>query len=264
MKVLKVAPTNPLLRGAKKSIERRFSSLRASENYLELPATADVSRGVFKAVSTVLFGPKYSSMRNPSPLISSGWLFNTSRSFAPGELISSNELPLTEAPYRIELETSGAGLIELPGYRFEDGTLVLYTTPSYNLKVSPESLEVWNGSDHASLHLSPTPNGILGEVDLELTREEYAEVSIAGRMVRDIAFLDSSPGRFEYGFPAERIIVVSHEKVLSPRGLQKALDGFIGVAGHGPFTVTLKVGKESGRAFISSALGGTSGNRQGG
>ncbi|WP_297523704.1 hypothetical protein [Thermococcus sp.] len=256
LKLVEVAPMSPLLRGAKKSIERRFSSLRVSEGHIELPATVNVSGGVFKAVSTVLFGSKGSGAGNPFIPTSAGWLFNTSRSFAPGELISSNELPLTGAPYRIELEPSGAGFLELPGYRFGDGTLVLYTTPSYNLKVSPESLEVWNGSDHASLHLTPTSNGILGEVDLELTRAEYAEVSIAGRMVRDIAFLESSPGRFEYRFPAERIIVVSHEKVLSPKGLQKALGGFIGVAGHGPFTVTLGVGKESGKAFISSALGG--------
>ncbi len=256
MKLVEVAPTNPLLRGIKKSIERRFSSLNASEDYLELPATANVSRGVFKAVSTVLFGSKGPGAGNPFIPTSSGWLFSSSRSFTPEEPLSANELPLLKAPYRIELEPSGAGLLELPGYRFGDGTLVLYTTPSYNLKASPEFLEVWNGSDHASLHLTPTANGILGEVDLELTGAEYAEVSIAGRMVRDVVFLDSSPGRFEYRFPSERIIVVSHEKVLSPKGLQKALDGFIGVAGHGSFTLTLGVGKETGRASISSTLMG--------
>jgi len=255
LKVVKVVPINPLMRGVKKSIERRFSSLNASENYLELFTTADVSKGVFKVVSTVLFGTKYA--RNPFLPASSGWLFNTSRSFAPEKQLSLNEVPLTKAPYRIELEPSGAGLLELPGYRFGDGTLVLYTTPSYSLSVSPETLEIWNADDHASLHLTPTENGISGEVDLELTGAEYAEVSVAGRMVRDIAFLDSSPGSFEYRFPTERIIVVSHEKVLSPKGLQKALGGFIGVAGHGSFTVVLRVGDGVRKAAVSSALRGS-------
>ncbi|NJF24980.1 hypothetical protein [Thermococcus sp. Bubb.Bath] len=69
--------------------------------------------------------------------------------------------------------------------------------------------------------------------------------------MEDVIFLGDEPGKFSYNFINEPVLIVSHEKILSPQDLQKALGLTSIVSGHGGFTLRLSVGrKKKGVEFL--------------
>ncbi|KUH33247.1 hypothetical protein APY94_06945 [Thermococcus celericrescens] len=195
----------------------------------------------FNAASSVWIGPRIGG--RGSKYYTSGWLFNTSRKFVPEKSVLSSELPLTPEEYRVELDVPGSGRIELPGYRLKNGVLFLYITPSYRFLFPSDVMTAGGLEDYAHVSLKPSENGFAGEIGLSLRKAGYAEVAIEGKMVEDIVFFDGEPGKFSYRFIDEPVLIISHEKVLGPPKLQKALNGLTIVSGHGKFVLRLRVGK---------------------
>ncbi|WP_297436229.1 hypothetical protein [Thermococcus sp.] len=146
-------------------------------------------------------------------------------------------------------------MIELPGYRLRNGVIILYTKPSYEFNFQGDVLTAGDVEDYAQLSLKPLENGFRGEVTMGLKKGKYVEVAVRGKLVEYIAFFEEEPGTFTYEFLKEPLLIVSHEKALSPQGLQKALDGFIGISGHGKFSVVLRVGKSAKEMMFRVELG---------
>ncbi len=246
MRVITVTPRGPFSKRIKQSIQGVLDYVEILDNAVVFPEEVEAEYGTFTAGSSVLVGTKMGGGRGSYVnSYTSGWLFNTSRKFTPQRRVSSSELPVLPVTYRIEVDTPGSGMIELPGYRLRNGLLLLYTTPSYEFRFQGDVLTVGDVEDYAQLSLKPLENGFRGEVTLSLKKEKYVEVAVRGKFVEYIAFFEEEPGTFTYEFMKEPLLVVSHEKVLSPQGLQKALGGFIGLSGHGEFSLVLRVGKST-------------------
>ncbi|WP_297500957.1 hypothetical protein [Thermococcus sp.] len=255
MELLAVLPRGPFSWGVKRTLNDLVSKVEVSDNAIVLPQGVEAQFGVFRSVSSVLLGSKVQTGGpGGSPVYLSGWLFNTSREFSPDQRVVSGELPLRSSPYRVEISPSGAGLIELPGYRVRNGVVILYITPEYRFHFPREVLNAGDFENYAQLSLKPLENGFHGTIDMNL-RRGYAEVIVGGRVVEDQVFLDEKSGDFTYRFIENPLLVISHEKTLSPQGLQKALKGFIGLSGHGDFTMRLKVGKHKDEMTFSVGLG---------
>jgi hypothetical protein len=237
----------------RKLVEEVSRKIEVAENAILFPERVEAEYGRFNAASSVLLGPRIGA--RGSKYYTSGWLFNTSRKFVPEEGVLSSELPLVPARYRVELDVPGSGRIELPGYRLKNGVLLLYITPSYRVTFPGDVLETGNLEDYAQVSLKPLENGFEGEITLNLQKAEYADLLLIGKIMEDIVFFGSEQGRFTYEFIKEPMLIISHEKVLSPQGLQKAMSGFIGLSGHGKFTLRLSVGKAREEMDFSVGIG---------
>ncbi|WP_297508229.1 hypothetical protein [Thermococcus sp.] len=251
MEILTVLPRGPFSGRIKRVVHDVISKTEVSDDTIVFSEKVTAQFGIFRSVSSVLVGSK---IWRGSPGYLSGWLFNTSREFSPDQRVVSGELPLPSSPYRVEISPNGAGLIELPGYRLDNGVVILYVTPEYRFHFPREVLNAGDVENYAQLSLKPTQNGFNGIVDVNI-RKGYAEVILRGRAVEDQVFLDERSGDFTYRFIKDPLLVVSHEKVLSPQGFQKALNGFMGLSGHGDFTICLKVGKQKDDMTFSVRLG---------
>ncbi len=255
MRILTVNPRGPFSGGIKRAIREVLDAVEITDNAIVFPENLKAEYGTFMAGSSVLIGTKMGGSRGSYVnSYTSGWLFSTSRRFTPQENVFSSELPLSPVPYRVEIDTPGSGIIEIPGYRLENGVLLLYTTPSYEFRFPSDVLTAGGLEDYAQLSLKPLRNGFEGEVSLSLKKGGYAEVAIRGKVVEDIAFFKEEPGTFTYEFIREPLLIVSHERILSPQGFQKEMDGFIGLSGHGEFSLTLKVGKSEEKMAFSVSL----------
>jgi len=224
-----------LVENALKDVEILGNSLVFSE-----PIKAEY--GLFKASSSVIIGPKAGNRW--FGYHTSGWLFNTTRAFLPVRKVESLELPITPAEYRIELEVPGSGMIELPGYRLENGVVFLYITPSYNFNFPVKSITIGDPENYAQLSLTPFKTGFNGEISLSLRKTGSVGVSVRGKVAEDMIFLGNEPGEFSYGFIDEPVLIVSHEKIISPQDLQNALGVTSTLSGHGNFTLHLSMGRK--------------------
>lgn len=238
---------------ARKLVEEISGRIEVLENAVLFPESVEAEYGRFNAASSVWIGPRIGW--RSSKYYTSGWLFNTSRKFVPEKALFSSELPLTPAEYRLELDVPGSGRIELPGYRLKNGVLLLHITPSYRFTFPRDVMTAGDVEDYAMVSLKPSENGFAGEVSLSLKKAGYAEVAIEGKMVEDILFFDDEPGKFTYRFIDEPVLVVSHEKLLDPPKLQRAMKGLTIVSGHGKFTLRLSVGKAREEMEFTVGLG---------
>ncbi|WP_297070600.1 hypothetical protein [Thermococcus sp.] len=248
MRTLTITPRGPFSGGVKRAIQEVLDAMEILDNAVVFPRSIEAEYGSFMAGSSVLIGTKMGGGRGSYVnSYTSGWLFNTSRKFTPQEKVPSSELPFSPAPYRLEIDTPGSGMIELPGYRLRNGILLLYTTPSYEFRFPGDVLTVGGLEDYAQLSVKTLENGFEGEVTPSLKKGKYVEVAVRGKAVEDIAFFKEGPGTFTYEFLKEPLLMVSHERVLSPQKLQKAMDGFIGLSGHGEFSLILRMGRKSSK-----------------
>lgn len=244
MQTVAVLPRGPFSKGRKKAIERTLSGVEVLDNAAVLPESEEVEYGRFVAGSSVLVGGKVGGSRLTYVSgYSSGWLFNTSRKFFPRKSGVSAELELEPATYRMEIDTPGSGLLELPGYRLKNGVLLLYTTPGYRFVMPKESMTLETKDGYVQLSLKLLEKGMEGRVEQYPDKKRYVSVVLRGKSVGDILFYQEESGRFGYEFLKEPTLIVSHEKVLSPQALQRAMNGFIGLSGHGEFTLILEAGK---------------------
>ncbi|NJE60244.1 hypothetical protein [Thermococcus sp. 21S7] len=253
MKILTVVGGRFLPGRVRKLVEEISGRIEVLENALLFPESVKAEYGRFNAASSVLIGPRIGG--RGSRYYTSAWLFDTSRKFVPEKSVLSSELPLTPAEYRLELDVPGSGRIELPGYRLKNGVLLLYITPSYRFTFPSDVMTAGNLEDYAQVSLKPLENGFEGEVSPSLRKADYADLSLVGKMVEDIVFFGDEPGRFTYEFLSEPILVVSHEKILDPPKLQKAMNGLSKVSGHGKFTLRLSVGKAREEMEFKVGLG---------
>lgn len=234
-------------------VKTMLESAEFLENTILLPEGMKAEYGRFVAVSSVLFGPR---MGRGQSGYTSGWLFNTSRRFVPEREVASSELPLTPAEYRMEIDIPGSGKLELPGYRLQNGVLLLYTTPRYRFVFSRDVLTAGGLEDYAQLSITPLEAGFRGRIDVQLSRAEYAEVSLRGARVEDQVFIGDKSGEFTYEFLKEPLLIVSHEKLLDPPRLQKALSVVSILSGHGKFELLMRVGKAEEKMEFSVELSG--------
>ncbi len=254
MKVLTVSKGRFFSGRTQKLVEDIVQRIEVMENLVVFPHNIEAEYGLFRASSSVLLGPKIGA--KGSRYYTSGWLFNTFRKFLPKRNILSSELPLIPAEYRLELDVPGSGLIKLPGYRLKNGILLLYIIPSYRFQFPSDSITVGDLEDYAQLLIKPLETGFEGEVSLNLQKADYVNVAIRGKMVEDIIFFGDKPERFTYEFLNEPFLIVSHEKILDPPKLQKALNDLTFVSGHGDFMLKLEIGKTKEEMEFSVELNG--------
>ncbi|WP_461865325.1 hypothetical protein [Thermococcus sp.] len=238
----------------RKLVEGVAEQVEVLENALVFPEAVSAEYGVFKAGSSVLIGPRFGA--RGSTYYTSGWLFNTIRKFHPKNTITSAELPLKPASYRLELDVPGSGVLELPGYRLQNGVLLLYITPSYRFMFFQDVLTAGWLEDYAQLSITPLETGFRGRLDIHLSEAEYVEVVIKGAKVEDQIFMGDKSEEFTYEFLKEPFLVISHEKLLDPPKLQKALNLVSIVSGHGKFKLCMRVGKAEEEMEFLVELGG--------
>ena len=252
MKVLQVLGRGPFSTKANRLVEKTVSAMEVLEDSLVFGESVEAESGVFKAASSVLLGPKVGA--RGSRYYTSGWLFNTSRKFVPGERVLSSELPLVPREYRLEIDVPGSGLMRLPGYRLKNGVLLLYITPKYVFRFPSDVLSAGSMEDYAQLSLKPLEDGFEGELTFNLVKAEYVSIDLLGELIGDQVFFGSEPGRVKYEFLSEPLLVVSHEKSLDVPKLQKVLGVVSLLSGHGDFTLRLEVGKAKGEMRFSVYL----------
>ena len=252
MRILTIQGGRFLKSGARRLVENALKNVEIIENSLVFSEPVKAEYGLFKASSSVILGPKVGN--HGFGYYTSGWLFNTARAFLPARKVNSSELPLIPARYRIELDIPGSGIMELPGYRLENGVVFLYITPSYSFNFPMKSLTIGDPENYVQLSVIPSEAGFDGRVSFSLRKTESVGVSVRGKAVEDIIFLGDEPGGFSYSFMDEPVLVVSHEKVISPQDLQKALGVTSTLSGHGDFTLQLSMGRKKKEVKFSVEL----------
>jgi hypothetical protein len=256
MKILTIQGGRFFKSNANHLVEEVVKDMGALENSLVFSEPIKAEYGIFKASSSVIIGPKVGNRW--LSYHTSGWLFNTSRTFLPRKSVESSELFILPAKYRLELDVPGSGLMELPGYRLGNGVVLLYIIPGYRFNFLADSLTLGDPENYVQLSINPSEAGFEGEVSLSLRKAEDVGVSIKGRIVEDVIFLGDESGKFSYNFISEPIIIVSHERILSPQNLQKALGVTSIVSGHGSFTLRLSMGRRRKDVEFSVELAPTS------
>ena len=252
MKLVTVSSGGLLSGKAKRLVEDTITAVEVLENSVVFREPVEAEFGVFKAASSILFGPRIGA--RGSKYYTSGWLFNTSRKFTPLERVNGTELRIEPREYRIEIDVPGSGLMELPGYRLKNGVLLLYVTPRYNFSFPSDVLSAGDLEDYAQLSIKPLENGFEGELAVNLVKAEYVSLDLVGELVADQIFFGSEPGKVKYEFLSEKLLIVSHEKVLDVPKLQKALGLVSIVSGHGDFVLKLEVGKSREEMRFSVSL----------
>jgi hypothetical protein len=241
MRTITALPRGPLSGGIRKAVNKVLSEVEILDNAVVFPENVEADYGTFKASSSVLIGLKTGGRWSGTYL--SGWFFSTLRKFLPRENVLSSELPIKPSVYRVEIDVPGSGILELPGYRLKNGVLLLYITPNYEFNFPSDVIDAGGLEDYAQLSIMPLENGFKGELRTSLKSAEYVAISLKGKLVEDLLFFGGNPGSFTYSFIGDPTLVISHEKVLSPQGLQKEMGGFAGLSGYGDFELKLKVGK---------------------
>lgn len=252
MKLVTVSGGGLLSGKAKRLIEETIAAVEVLENSVVFREPVEADFGVFKAASSVLLGPRVGA--RGSKYYISGWLFNTSRKFVPRERVNGAELRIEPREYRIEIDVPGSGLMELPGYRLKNGVLLLYITPRYDFSFPGDLLSAGDLEDYAQLSIKPLETGFEGELSVNLVKADYASLDLAGELVEDQIFFGSEPGKVKYEFLSEKLLIMSHEKLLDVPKLQKALGLVSIVSGHGEFALRLEVGKSREEMRFSVSL----------
>ncbi|GAB6101497.1 hypothetical protein JCM16138_07200 [Thermococcus atlanticus] len=253
MKIIAVSRGGLFSGRVKNLVETMLERAEFLENTVLLGDSIKAEYGKFTAVSSVLLGSRMG--RGQSGYIS-GWLFNTFRRFVPEREVVSSELPMTPAEYRMEIDMPGSGKLELPGYRLHNGVLLLYITPSYRFVFSRDVLTAGGLEDYAQLSITPLEAGFRGRLDIQLSRAEYAEVGLRGERVEDQIFIGDKSGEFTYEFLKEPLLIISHERLLDPPKLQKALNLVSILSGHGKFELFMRIGKSEENMELSVELDG--------
>ena len=253
MRTVLISGGSFLSRKHRKAVEKTAEMIEVLENAVIVPDSIKAEYGKFLAASSVLLGKKFG--KGQAGYVS-GWMFDTSRRFIPEREVHSSELPIAPAEYRVEIDIAGSGRLELPGYRLQNGVLLLYITPSYEFMFPRDVLTAGGFDDYAQLSITPLEGGFRGRVDLFLSRSEYAEVTLKGAAVEDQIFMEDESGEFTYEFLKEPLLLISHEKLLDPPKLQKALNLISIVSGHGKFRLCLRVGRATEEMEFSVELAG--------
>jgi len=149
-------------------------------------------------------------------------LLSVSRKFREEEETTSRELFLEPEEYRIEVDVSGAGRLEVPGFRLDNGILILYITPNYVFQFPQGSITIYGSEDFVQITLTPTKFGFKGKVSLNLEDAEEVEVILKGNI-------------------KEPILLISHESLISPKELANALGKISLISGHGEFELEAKL-----------------------
>ena len=253
MKLVTVSGGGLLSGKVKRLVEETIAAVEVLENYVVFREPVEADFGVFKAASSILLGPRIGA--KGSRYYTSGWLFSTSRKFVPGERVNGAELRIEPREYRLEIDVPGSGLMELPGYRLKNGVLLLYITPRYAFSFPSDLLSAGDLEDYAQLSIKPLENGFEGDLSVNLVKADYAGLDLVGELVEDQIFFGSEPGKVKYEFLSEKLLIISHEKLLDVPKLQKALGLASIVSGHGKFTLRLSVGKVGEEMEFSVGLG---------
>jgi len=168
-------------------------------------------------------------------------LLSVSRKFREEEETTSRELFLEPEEYRVEVDVSGAGRLELPGFRLDNGILILYITPNYVFQFPQGSIAIYGSEDFVQITLTPTKFGFKGKVSPNLQDAEEVEVILKGNDTKELLFWGDEEGEFDYEFIKEPILVISHESLISPKELANALGKISLISGHGEFELETKL-----------------------
>lgn len=241
MKIVKVSSGGLFSGKLRRLVEAAVSELELLEGSMIFRKPVEAEFGVFKAVSSVVIGPKIGA--RGSRYYTTGWFFTTSRKFLPKKRLLSSEFPLVPVEYRLEIDVPGSGLFELPGYRLKNGVVLLYITPSYRFLFPSDIMTAGDLEDYAQFSVNPSESGFEGELSLSLRNADYVSLDLMGKLVEDQIFFGSEPGNVRYDFLSDTVLIVSHERLLDAPKLQRALNLVSLVSGHGEFTLRLTVEK---------------------
>ena len=242
MRVLAVG--GGLLRGRyTRAVKKAVSDLELRGDVIEIPWVDVADFGNFTSIDKVLMGRRGGVSGDFAVPHASGWLYSTFRQFKKVE--ERNELVMDPEGYRMEIDVSGAGRIELPGYRLSNGVLVLYVFPSYVFSL-PGTITVSDSKAFAQISLKARENRIEGEVQVQGGDggEPEVRVGLFGDYVSELLFWDDESGSFSYEFIREPLLIVSHERILSPHGLLKAMRAPDVLSGHGEFGLRVELSKK--------------------
>ncbi len=247
MRVLAVG--GGLLKGKHtRAVKETVSGLELRGDVIEIPRIDVVDFGNFTSIDRVLIGRREGGgiSRNFVVPYASGWLYSTFRQFK--KMDERNELVMAPEGYRMEIDVSGAGKIELPGYRLGNGVLVLYVFPSYVFSL-PGAITVSDSKAFAQVSLRAEGNCLKGDVEIQKENGQSSEVrvSISTDYMNELVFWGDKSGSFSYEFMGEPLLIVSHEKILSPHGLLKVMGAPDVLSGHGEFGLRVELVRGLGK-----------------
>ncbi|GEM_PF-1647500 len=235
MKVLSIAPSSKLSsflrRKLVKAVEDSSSKIEAEENQIILPKEEKAEFGTFLCLSSIIAG------KHIGRTYYEGLMFSTSRKFEKEAEITAKELFLEPKEYRVEVDVNGAGILKLPGFRLRSGILILYILPKYIFEFSQESLTLATQEDYAQITFSPLEYGFKGDVSLSLNKAKEVRVLLRGNKAEDFLFWDNESGSFTYSFIDEPLVIISHEKLITPKDFAKTLGKISIISGHGEFEI---------------------------
>ncbi|AHF80530.1 hypothetical protein [Thermococcus paralvinellae] len=235
MKVLSITLSSKLSsflrRKLVKAVEEFSNKIEAEENLIILPKKEKAEFGTFLCSSSIIAG------KHIGRTYYEGLIFSTSRRFEREAEITAKELLLEPKEYRVEVDVNGAGTLKLPGFRLENGILILYILPKYIFEFSQENLTLATQEDYAQITFSPLEYGFRGEVSLSLNKAKEVRVLLKGNKAEEFLFWDNESGSFTYNFIDEPLVIISHEKLITPKEFARSLGKVSIISGHGEFGI---------------------------
>ena len=224
-----------LKRKTKKLVHSFSADITVEDNLLILPREERIKKGILLCSSSATL------RRYRGGVQYGGMLLSVSRKFREEEETTSRELFLEPEEYRIEVEVSGAGRLEVPGFRLDNGILILYIIPNYVFQFPQGSITIYGSEDFVQITLTPTKFGFKGKVSLNLEDAEEVEVILKGNNTRELLFWGDKEGEFDYEFIKEPILLISHESLITPKELANVLGEVSLISGHGEFELETKL-----------------------
>ncbi|KPU62982.1 hypothetical protein EP1X_06390 [Thermococcus sp. EP1] len=224
-----------LKRKTKRLVQSFSQNITLEDNIILLSKEEKIKKGTLLCSSSIVIGKRVGGKHYD------GILFLVSRKFKEEEKITTNELPLEPKEYRVEVDVSGAGRVELPGFSLDNGILILYIFPKYVFQFPQASLMLSTSQDLAQITFNPTQFGFKGRVSLNLEDAEEVEVILKGDNTRELLFWGDEEGEFNYEFIKEPILLISHESLITPKELANAFGKASLISGHGEFEVEAKL-----------------------
>ncbi|NJE25149.1 hypothetical protein E3E22_00590 [Thermococcus sp. MV5] len=224
-----------LKRKTKRLVHSFSQNIILEDNIIILPKEEKIKKGTLLCSSSIVIGKRVGGKHYD------GILFSVSRKFKEEEKMTTNELPLEPKEYRVEVEVSGAGRVELPGFRLDNGILILYIFPKYVFQFSQASLMLSTSHDLVQITFNPTQFGFKGRVSLNLEDAEEVEVILKGNTTRELLFWGDEEGEFDYEFIKDPILLISHENLITPKELANAFGKASLVSGHGEFELEARL-----------------------
>ncbi|ADT84063.1 hypothetical protein [Thermococcus barophilus] len=207
------------------------SKIETEENLIILPKEEKAEFGTFLCSSTIIMG------KHMRGTYHEGLVFSTSRRFEKEGKITVKELLLEPKECRVEVDVSGVGALKLPGFRLENGILILYILPKYIFEFSHENLTLATQEDYAQITFFPLEYGFGGEVSLSLNKAKEVRVLLRGNKAEEFLFWDHEDGSFAYNFIDESLVIISHEKFITPKEFARSLGRVSIISGHGEFEI---------------------------